>query len=69
MIEFDLNLFALSQEDKKILLTFINLGLGKVKLHVDKADRATMRPECVSACIDYVTYMERQMDKQTDETT
>ena len=24
-----------------------------------------MRPGCVSACIDHVTYMERQMDKQT----
>ena len=28
-----------------------------------------MRPDCVSACIDHVTYMERQMDKQTGETT
>ena len=28
-----------------------------------------MRPDRVSACIDHVTYIERQMDKQTDETT
>ena len=36
---------------------------------VNKPDRATMRPDCVSTCIEHVTYMERQMDKQTDETT
>ena len=34
----------------------------------NKPDRATMRPDCVSACIDigakYVTYMEIQMDRQ-----
>ena len=24
-----------------------------------------MRPDCVSMCIDHVTYMERQMDEQT----
>ena len=35
----------------------------------NKPDRATMRPGRVSACIDHVTYMERQMDKQTDKTT
>ena len=35
----------------------------------NKPDRATMRPGCVSACIDHVTYMERQMDKQTGEMT
>ena len=28
-----------------------------------------MRPDCVSACIEYVTYMERQMDEQTDKTS
>ena len=28
-----------------------------------------MRPGCVSACIDHVTYMEGQMDEQTGETT
>jgi len=33
----------------------------------NKPDRATMRPGCVSACIDHVTYMERQMDEQTGE--
>ena len=26
-----------------------------------------MRPDCVSACIDHVTYMEKQMDKQMDK--
>ena len=39
----------------------------------NKPDRATMRPDCVSACIDFgdkhVTYLEGQMDEQTDETT
>ena len=38
-----------------------------------KPDRGTMRPGCVSACIEFgakhVTYMERQMDEHTDETT
>ena len=28
-----------------------------------------MRPGCVCACTDHVTYMERQMDKQTHEMT
>ena len=36
---------------------------------INKPDRATMRPDYVSACIDHVTYIERQMDKQTGETT
>ena len=36
---------------------------------INKPDRATMRPDCVSTCIDHVTYMERQMDEQTGETT
>merc|ERR1711911_253375 len=31
--------------------------------HYNKPDRATMRPGRVSACIDHVTYMERQMDE------
>ena len=35
----------------------------------NKPNRAKMRPGCVSACIEHVTYMERQRDKQTDETT
>ena len=35
----------------------------------NKPDRAKMRPDCVSACIDHVTYTERQMDEQTGETT
>ena len=35
----------------------------------NKPDRVTMRPDCDSACIDHVTYMERQMDEQTGETT
>ena len=34
---------------------------------LNKPDRATMRPGRVSACIDHVTYMERQMDEQTGE--
>ena len=34
----------------------------------NKPDWATMRPGCVSACIEHVTYMERQTDKPTDET-
>ena len=37
--------------------------------HLNKPDRAKMRPDCVSACIDHVTYTERQMDEQTGETT
>ena len=32
-------------------------------LQTNKPDRATMRYGCVSACIDHVTYMERQMDE------
>ena len=36
----------------------------------NKPDRATMRPDCVTACIELraecVRYMERQMDEQTD---
>ena len=40
------------------------------ELRVNKPDRATMRPGCVSACIDHVTYVwERQMDEQTGEKT
>ena len=36
----------------------------------DKPYRATMRPGCVSACNDHVTYVwERQMDEQTGEKT
>ena len=35
----------------------------------NKPDRAKMRPGSISACIEHVTYMERKMDKQTDETT
>ena len=41
----------------------------KRKKWKNKPDRATMRPGCVFACIDHVTYMERQMDEQTGETT
>ena len=36
---------------------------------LNKPDWATMRPGCVSVCIEHVTYLNRQMDKQTDETT
>ena len=32
-------------------------------------DRATMRPDSVSTCIEHVTYKERQMDDLTDEMT
>ena len=39
------------------------------KKDLNKPDQATMRPGWVSACIDHVTYMERQMDEQTDETS
>ena len=38
----------------------------------NKPDRVTMRPGCVSACIDHVTYdicMRRHMDEQTGEKT
>ena len=36
---------------------------------MNKPDQATMRPGCVSICIDHVTYIERQMDEQTGEMT
>ena len=36
-----------------------------IKMRKNKPDQATMRPGCVSICIDHVTYMERQMDEQT----
>ena len=39
------------------------------KTENNKLDRATMRPNCVSGCIEHVTYMERQMNEFTDETT
>ena len=43
------------------------------KMFLNKPDRATMRPDCVSVCADYgdkhVTYMEGHMNEQTDETT
>ena len=38
-------------------------------MEINKPELATMRPDCVSACIDHVTYMDRQMVKQTNETT
>merc|ERR1712074_430225 len=41
------------------------LKLFLVNLFKNKPDRATMRPGRVCACIDHVTYMGRQMDKQT----
>ena len=40
-----------------------------LKLSTNMSDRATMRPGRVSARIDHVTYMERQMVEQTGETT
>ena len=52
-------------------LTIIQVTLVYSRVHAtkNKPDRATMRPDCVSTCIDHVTYMERQMDEQTGETT
>ena len=43
----------------------------KKKRRENKPDRATMLPDCDSVCInyEYVTYLKRQMDAQTDETT
>ena len=35
---------------------------------MNEPDRATMHPGRVSPCIDHVTYMGRQMDKQMGET-
>ena len=35
----------------------------------NKPDRATKRPDCVSACIEHVTWNERQMDELTDKMT
>ena len=42
---------------------------GWQKKKVTKPDRGKMRPDCVSACIDHVTYLERQMEEQTGEMT
>ena len=43
----------------------------RCKKEDNKPDRAAMRLDCVSACNEfgakYVTYKERQMDKQTDK--
>ena len=60
-------------------LSFKSCGLKIMKVpegraeKKNKPDRAMMRPDCVSACIDFgakhVTYMERQMDEKQDETT
>ena len=36
---------------------------------LNKPDRTTMRPDCVSACNEHVIWTERQMDELTDETT
>ena len=36
---------------------------------INKPTRANMRPDCVFACIDHVTYMEKPMDEQTGEMT
>ena len=38
-------------------------------IKTNKPDRATMRPDCVSACIDHVTYIERPRDEQMGVTT
>ena len=59
------------QEDimfNQILLQLICKEGSKTECVKNKPDWATMRPDCVSACIDHVTYMERQMDKQKGET-
>ena len=51
-------------------LTFVVNEFPEIDpLLYNKPDRATMRPDCVSACIDHVTYMERQMDRWTDRQT
>ena len=43
------------------------------KINHKKPDRAMMRPDFVFQCIDFgskhVTYIERQMENQTDKTT
>ena len=56
------------QNGKKFKRTQAELKKGSL-IKKNKPDRATMRPDCVSASIEHVTYMERQMDEQTDETT
>ena len=33
----------------------------------NKPDRATMRPDCYSPCIEHVTWIKREMDELTDE--
>ena len=43
---------------------FTKLKMSKIaNFNMNKPDRAKMRPDCVSACIDHVTC------KETDETT
>ena len=54
---------------EKVLLTRITYHFRKLIRtslfsYLNKPDRATLRPDCVFACIDHVTYMERQMDKK-----
>ena len=41
----------------------------KFKTDNFKPNQATMRPGCVSTCIEHVEYIERQMDALTDEMT
>ena len=52
----------------RITLSQVSKNNRSEKLR-NKPDWATMRPGCVSACIDHVTYMERQMDEQMGEMT
>ena len=41
----------------------------KLDLARNKPDRATMRPDCVFLWFEHITYIERQMDELTDEST
>ena len=42
---------------------------GTLDYRANKPDQATMRPGCVSTCIEHVKYIGRQMDALTDEMT
>ena len=59
-------------ETGKVLLKSVATRL-KDKAALNKPDRAMMRPDCASACIEFgakhVACIEREMDEQTDETS
>ena len=50
------------------MISPITVKASLLDKRINKPDWATMRPNCVSACIDFgaknVTYMEIQMDRQ-----